>query len=256
MVQVCVGDMTPEEAGELTRGAAVELLTHRVGVRHDVAPNGTCWLYAVMAAMRILEHEQCSQAKRAVRPSALDVRSSEILLKAMRKHFLSLRVPTKPKRNQKNWDYYETYWHMSEQLAKQNVWVTSMRNNNAEFGTESMHTLLARTLDRTIIVLDGATMAGMRSERSATATGLTGEAMKHLVHAPQSTRLSPKLMNTIGVLIHLESDKHALVVEHVNGDHFVGLALAGVAPDALPRCLTDASAALARDYRQVLMWVA
>ena len=99
-------------------------------------------------------------------------------------------------------------------------------------------------------------MAGMRSERSATAIGLTGEAMKHLVHAPQSTRLSPKLMNTIGVLIHLESDKHALVVEHVNGDHFVGLALAGVAPDPLPRCLTDANAALAREYRQVLMRVA
>ena len=131
-----------------------------------------------------------------------------------------------------------------------------MRNKSAVYGTESMLTLLARTLDRTIIVLDGPMMAGMRSSSSATATGLRGEVKKHHIHEPQSTRLSRRLLNTIGVLIHLESDKHALVVEHVNGDHFVGLALAGVAPDPLPRCLTDANAALAREYRQVLMRVA
>ena len=112
-------------------------------------------------------------------------------------------------------------------------------------------------MDRTaIIVLDGAMMAGMRSNRSATATGLRGEVKKHHIHEPQSTRLSPKLMNTIGVLIHLESDKHALVVEHLNSDHYVGYTLAGVAPDVLPSCLTDASAAPARDYRQVLIWLA
>ena len=247
MAELCVSDMTPEEARRITKSEAAKMLLQRAGVRHQVAPNGTCWLYAALAALRVLEH--ASTTSPLPEPTLRDIRSSEVVLKAMKKHFLTVPVPRKPGRAQKNASNYDDYWRVSDVLSRQNVWVRSMGDNPAEYGSEPMLTLLARTLDRTIIVLDGPTMANVRDSVSAEETGLTGEDKKHHIHEPQSQKLYRKTLNTIGVLIHLESDQDTLVLEHVNGDHYVGLALTGVAPAKLPACLSAANAALACENR-------
>ena len=54
--EVCIAEMTPATLAELTKGAALELLTWRAGERFDVSGNGTCWMYAAMASLRISQH--------------------------------------------------------------------------------------------------------------------------------------------------------------------------------------------------------
>ena len=99
-----------------------------------------------------------------------------------------------------------------------------------------MLSLLARTLDRSIIALDGPTMSKLRARPGE--AGLRTEAKAHHVHDPLSKRLFRRELNMIGVLIHLETHPDTLVLEHVNGNHFHGYAHKGVAPDQLPACLS------------------
>ena len=112
----------------------------------------------------------------------------------------------------------------------------------AVFGSESMLTLLARTLDRSIIVLDGSTMGMLSAQRGE--AGMRQEEKAHQVHDPQSKRLYRRDTNTIGALIHLETNPDSLVLEHVNGNHYHSMAFKGVAPDALPACLAKAKETL------------
>ena len=109
-----------------------------------------------------------------------------------------------------------------------------------------MLTLLARTLDRTIIVLDGPSMATLRARRQANVTGwCRGERAVHHIHSPKSTTLVRELSNTVGVLLHLESDEEALVLEHVNDNHYHCMVRAGAAEAAearLPQFLRGALA--------------
>ena len=125
---------------------------------------------------------------------------------------------------------------MGEQLDKQNVWVPSMGRTPAEYGSESMLSLLSRTLDRSIIMLHGPSMSMLRSRPGE--AGLRSEEKKHQLHNPLSKRLFRRELNMIGVLIHVETHPDTLVLEHVNGNHFHGYAHKGVAPDQLPACLS------------------
>ena len=77
-----------------------------------------------------------------------------------------------------------------------------------------------RTLDRTIIVLDEKTMVHLRARRSADKTGLAQEEARHHLHSPRSQKLFRRVLNTIGVLVHLEGDADALVLEHVKDSHY------------------------------------
>ena len=77
-----------------------------------------------------------------------------------------------------------------------------------------------RTLDRTIIVLDEKTMVHLRARRSADKTGLAQEEARHHLHSPRSQKLFRQVLNTIGVLVHLEGDADALVLEHVKDSHY------------------------------------
>ena len=97
-----------------------------------------------------------------------------------------------------------------------------------------------RTLDRTIIVLDEKTMMNLRNRRQAGRTGLAQEVARHHLHSPRSQKLFRQVLNTIGVLVHLEGDADALVLEHVNNNHYNCLVRKGAAPGALPPCLQDA----------------
>ena len=72
VVELCVVDMSKKEMDLLRKGAALQMLTKRAGVPHDVEGNGTCWLYAVMAALRISEHAWCTPRARRL-PTKLDI---------------------------------------------------------------------------------------------------------------------------------------------------------------------------------------
>ena len=241
-VETCVMDMSKEELGRLTMGAALRMFTRRAGVPHDVEGNGTCWMYAVLAAMRILEHGWTTPSCRQ-RPTTLDINFSEALLKAMRTHFRSWPEPRPPGRYQRDASLYDDYKKIEERLGRQNVWVPSMGKNMALFGSESMLTLLARTLERSIIVLNGETMNSMRLRPGD--AGLQREGKVHQVHDPFSKRLYRRDVNTAGALIHLETHEDSFVLVHVNGNHYHGYALKGVAPDQLPPCLAKAKGSLA-----------
>ena len=115
-----------------------------------------------------------------------------------------------------------------------NVWVPSMGRDLAEFGTESMLTLLARTLERSIIVLDGETLAGLRDSFRGLDANLQREEKHHHVHNPASSHLYRREVNTIGALIHLETHEDSLVLVHVNGNHYHAFAHKDVAPDRVP----------------------
>ena len=69
-------------------------------------------------------------------------------------------------------------------------------------------------------MLDAETMAFLRARRGAEETGLTQEAARHHLHSPRSPKLFRQVLNTIGVLVHLEGDADALVLEHVADCHY------------------------------------
>ena len=94
-------------------------------------------------------------------------------------------------------------------------------------------------------MLDGETLAGLRDSFHGPEAGLQREEKYHQVHDPERKTLWRRAANTIGVLIHLETHEDSLVLEHVNGNHYHGMALKGVAPDRLPPCLAKAKEALA-----------
>ena len=163
-------------------------------------------------------------------------------MKAMKTKLLSLPEPKTPTPKQPDRGAHEDYKRLVSKMDRQNVWVPSMGTTMAVWGCENVMALLARTLDRAIIVLDGRTMLGLRNRRNANAAGLRGEVALHQYHAPQSKKLFHKLLNTIGVLLHLETDEDALVLEHINDNHYHCLVRKGVAPGELPLCLTKALA--------------
>ena len=60
----------------------------------------------------------------------------------------------------------------------------------------------------------------LRARRSADKTGLAQEEARHHLHSPRSQKLFRQVLNTIGVLVHLEGDADALVLEHVKDSHY------------------------------------
>ena len=146
--EMCVKDMTSAEVIALTKGTAVRMLTMRAGERHDVVGNGTCWLYAAMASIGLLEHGwelSMYTTKTNVAPTERDVRWSEALLSAMRLHFVGIPVPDAPRRGQRDSSDHQDWTIMKNQLQKMNVWVPKMGNKMAVWGGESMLALLARS---------------------------------------------------------------------------------------------------------------
>ena len=101
-------------------------------------------------------------------------------------------------------------------------------------GTESLLSLLARTLDRLIIVLDGHTLARLRDSSCGLDANLQREEKHHHVHNPASSHLYRREVNTIGALIELETHEDSLVLVHVNGNHYHAFAHKDVAPDRVP----------------------
>ena len=110
-------------------------------------------------------------------------------MKAMKTKLLSLPEPKTPTPKQPDRGAHEDYKRLVSKMDRQNVWVPSMGTTMAVWGCENVMALLARTLDRAIIVLDGRTMLGLRNRRNANAAGLRGEVALHHLHAPQSKKL-------------------------------------------------------------------
>jgi len=85
-VEQCVSDMTPEEVSTLTKSSVHGMLTLRAGEHFEVKGNGTCWLYAVMGSMRMLEHgtkkSLYTNSAANMAPTNQDVRFSEVAVEA------------------------------------------------------------------------------------------------------------------------------------------------------------------------------
>ena len=180
-----------------------------------------------------------------MRTSANSLAYGQALLEAMKKEMLSIPKPRQPtKRGPANGDY-EDYMRLHEKMAEQNVWAPIMGDRMAVFGGEFQLALLARTIERFIVVLHGPTMANIRNRRQALHTGLQHEPPQHHVHDPRARKLTPRMANTIGVLVVLEDEVDAVVIEHDGHVHYTCLVRPGGPASSLPshvsRMLGDAS---------------
>jgi hypothetical protein len=83
-----VSQMTAKERESLTNSQMLGMLNSLVGERYIVKGNGTCWLYAVMGALGVLEHGKKSMlAEKDTKessPTARDEARSQWLLAEMR----------------------------------------------------------------------------------------------------------------------------------------------------------------------------
>ena len=238
-LEICVRDMAVEQVDQLERGELAALLRRRRGETHDVLPNGTCWLYAVLGGMGVLEHSRPLHKSLPSVPTSRDVRFSEILLAEMKTHFLSMQVPTKAKRaaNPKGVTTAQSeYARLMSVVKLQNVWVPSMKTKSAKMGGQEQLALLARVLDRVIVVLNGPALRALTAKPRK--TDMRAEGKVHHSHHPRATRLQPRTINTIGVLCLLEDEEDAIVIVHDGDLHYMCLRRPGEPTSSeLPRCL-------------------
>ena len=104
-----------------------------------------------------------------------------------------------------------------------NVWVPKMGDNAAQYGNEKHLYLLARVLERRIIVLHGPLMSWLRNKRNANAKDINKRTARHSLFTPDSKHLRPTIINEIRVLKELESYDDTLVIEHDGGAHYKSL---------------------------------
>ena len=157
-----IGELDVTEMGELNNARVIDLLNQRGGELRHVRGNGTCWLYAALGAMGVLEHawEPSKYVSGERMPSSRDVHLSEVLLEEMKTHLMTIPVPSVTDGN------YDNYKELADRMRTQNVWTPAMGSSMAMYGNRLLLALLCRAIDRHIVVLYGPAMATIRNRRS------------------------------------------------------------------------------------------
>ena len=163
-----IGALDLTELGELNNARVIDLLDQRGGELRHVKGNGTCWLYAALGAMGVLEHawEPSKYVSGERMPSSRDVHLSEVLLEEMKTHLLTIPVPSEPRAGGVTDANYDNYKELVNRMRTQNVWTPAMGSSMAMYGNRLLLALLCRAIDRHIVVLYGPAMATLRSRRS------------------------------------------------------------------------------------------
>ena len=169
------------------------------------------------------------------KPSPRDVRVSQVLLGCMMAHFKTLPIPNK---HLARGDTLKDFEMLRGEMDTLNVWVPEMQGKMAKFGNEKQFYLLARTLDRRIIVLHGPTMAWLRNRRNANTTAVQARTPRHALYTPTTKSLRPHDINEVRVLHELESYPDTLVIQHDGELHYMCLRRSKKDDDVeLPRAL-------------------
>ena len=127
--------MTADMRRELTYGKLLSILCARIGERHIVRGNGTCFIYSLLGAGGILEHGKVSKVTEVgaatKRPTAFDVRCSECVLEKMKgfcTNELSKLIATKEFKDGAQAEV------LGKKVDAANVWVPLMGDTCASFG--------------------------------------------------------------------------------------------------------------------------
>ena len=178
-------------------------------------------------ALHALEHASApasvyseKDANSETKPSPRDVRVSQVLLGCMKSHFMGLPIPD---RRHAGGDTLKDFERLRDEMDTLNVWVSEMREKKSQFGNEKQFYLLARTLDRRIIVLHGPTMAWLRNKRNANETDVSARAPRHALYTPTRMSLVPHDINEIRALQELEAYPDTLVIQHDGHLHYMCL---------------------------------
>ena len=218
-----LGKMKRSELDKIPYGKAASFLARRGGDPHDVAANGTCWLYAVMGALHVLDAQRlCSPyvATNATKitPSKKDVGLSEVFLAAMKREFLSFPAPKARETSRK-----EDFAEVARQLETMRVWNFDLGDEMAPFGGDKQLFLLARVLERHIVVLHGETMAGIRDSANRNLKDLNRTPKTHRKFAKESESIVPREVGLVSVLLLIEEFPDTLVIEIHDSNHYHAL---------------------------------
>ena len=218
-----LGKMKREDWNRMTYKEGMLLLSRKGGDRHDVAANGTCWLYAVMGALHVLDAQRlCSPyvATNATKitPSKKDVGLSEVFLAAMKREFLSFPAPKARETSRK-----EDFAEVARQLETMRVWNFDLGNEMAQFGGDKQLFLLARVLERHIVVLHGETMAEIRDSANRSLKDLNRTPKTHRKFAKESESIVPREVGLVSVLLLIEEFPDTLVIEIHDSNHYHAL---------------------------------
>ena len=218
-----LGKMKREDWNRMTYKEGMLLLSKKGGDRHDVAANGTCWLYAVMGALRVLEAMRMISVyvfgkATKISPSRKDVSLSEAFLDAMNREFQEIPEPPAKELSRR-----EDFDKMARQMEELRVWNFEMGEEMAPFGGDKQFFLLARALGRHIVVLHGPTMAPLWANANRNMVGLNRTDTRHRLFAKESMSFEPRSKSLVGVLLHLELFPDTLVVEWDGVNHYHAL---------------------------------
>ena len=199
------------------------LLSRKGGDRHDVAANGTCWLYAVMGALHVLEAMRMISVyvfgkATKISPSRKDVSLSEAFLDVMNREFQDFPEPPAKELSRR-----EDFDKMARQMDIMRVWNFEMGEEMAPFGGDKQFFLLARALGRHIVCLHGPTMAPLWVNANRNQIGLNRMAKLHQLFGKESMSIEPRMVSIVGVLLHLEQFPDTLVVEWDGVNHYHAL---------------------------------
>ena len=238
------------QTDQLTGADLKRMLRHSAGeCDWRVVGNGTCWLYAALASLGVLEHNCALASDMPGAPTERDLYLTKELLKKMQSTFTCLRMPMEKAVNNQVRDHPDlaAYKELREHMLHQNVWTPSMGTTMAKWGGELQMALLSRTLERTIVVLNAFTLEAVMSTRNAEKAGWHAEQLLHHVHRPTAPSLPPRMVNTLGALSAMEEAEAgggAIVVVHSH-NHYDGrrrldeAASHRVLPDAVLNALRD-----------------
>ena len=178
-------------------------------------------------ALHALEHASApasvyseKDANSETKPSPRDVRVSQVLLGCMKSHFKTIPIPD---RRHSAGTTRKDFERLDDEMDTLNVWVPEMREKKSQFGNEKQFYLLARTLDRRIIVLHGPTMAWLRNRRNAATTEVNARTPRHALYTPTSKSVRPHIINEVRALQELESYPDTLVIQHDGDLHYMCL---------------------------------
>ena len=180
----------------------------------------------LVGAMKVLEHASApasvynESSATSLTPTPRDVRASEVFLHCMQEHFKVLTLPDKRHAHGTTLGDFNL---LTEEMETLDVWQPEMGKKLAQFGNEKQFYLMARTLERRIIVLHGPTMVWLRNKRNSKTTEVNTRTARHSLYCPTSKFLRPSVINEMRALQELEEYPDTLVVQHDGDLHYMCL---------------------------------
>ena len=227
-----VSQMTAKERESLTNSQMLGMLNSLVGERYIVKGNGTCWLYAVMGALGVLEHGKKSMlAEKDTKessPTARDEARSKWLLAEMRT-FCEIDVP-QPEGGQPG--FAKEREQLCESLKSLKVWHRGMGARHATKGGAELFWLLSCMAEAGVVVLDKTTL-GKAARKPRAPYKNTPAEQKHASYWGGTAKMAPRTLTLMSTVKMLQTTTHPLLVIEFDStaEHFAYYKHTAVAPE-------------------------